>query len=313
MIVTLSGENQHALQYALQQLQRAFTAEHGDLALERIDGDDTDAARFSQALTSVPFLASKKMVVLRTPSKNAGFSETAEQLLANVSEFTEVIIVEPKLDKRLGYYKFLHTQTDFRTYNQLPEHDLVQWLIAEAKRQKIIISRLDAHYLVERIGLNQQLLTGELTKILLYVQAAGRNSINRADIEALTSANPQSTIFEMIDAAFAGRTGRALKLYEEQRALKVEPQQIVAMLSWQLHILALIKAAGVNRTPDDIAKQAKVSPYVIKKNMGTAHKLILLDLKAHVADLVNIDARSKRSALNIDDALKLYIINLAKR
>src|SRR3546814_19438404 len=61
---------------------------------------------------------------------------------------------------------------------------------------------------------------------------------------------PQSTIFELLDAALSGNTRRALELYEEQRSMKVEPQQIIAMLAWQLHVLAVVKAAGERRSEE---------------------------------------------------------------
>src|SRR3954463_24836 len=101
MIVTLSGENSFALQQELRKLADAFLAEHGDMALERVDGEEAEFVRIQEALTSLPFLSNKKMVVLRSPSANKKFVEEAETLLAEVPETTDVVIVEPKLDKRL--------------------------------------------------------------------------------------------------------------------------------------------------------------------------------------------------------------------
>ncbi len=59
---------------------------------------------------SLPFLASKKLVVLRAPSANKQFVEQVETILASVSDTTDVIIIEPKLDKRSAYYKFLKSR-----------------------------------------------------------------------------------------------------------------------------------------------------------------------------------------------------------
>jgi len=102
--------------------------------------------------------------------------------------------------------------------------------------------------------------------------------ITRQTIDLLTEAAPQSTIFELLDAAFAGNAQRAMALYAEQRALKVEPQQIMAMIAWQLHVLAVIKTAG-QRSADEIAKDAKLNPYVVRKSQNIARKLTLPELK----------------------------------
>jgi DNA polymerase-3 subunit delta len=282
-----------------------FVAEQGDLALERVDGEAVEFNRISEALTSLPFLASKKMVLLSRLGANKQFVEQIEQLFEQLPETTDVILVEPKLDKRSVYYKFLKKTTDFREFNQLDLNGLGRWLVDEAKARGGSLSQGDAQYLAERVGLDQQLLSNEIEKLLLYNPA-----ITRETIDLLTEATPQSTIFQLLEVAFAGNAKRAMELFQEQRALKVEPPQIIAMLAWQLHVLALIKTAG-ERSADAIAAEAKISPYVVRKSQAIASKLSLAALKQLVADLLDIDTRSKRTALDADEALQNYLLKLA--
>lgn len=305
MIVTLTGANSWALRRQLKTIVDRFVAEHGELALERLDGEEADLGRIREAVTSLPFLASKKMVVLRRPGTNKQFMEAAEALLKEVPETTDVIIVEPKLDKRLGYYKFLKKTTDYQEFAALDSNGLARWLMQAAKDQGGSLSSNDARYLVERVGLDQQQLVNELDKLLLHDQ-----KISRQSIELLTEPAPQSTIFQLLEAAFAGRPKRTLQLYGEQRALKVEPPQIVAMLAWQLHILAVIKAAG-QRNPAQIAREARLSPYVVQKSAAIAGKLSLSALKDMVDSLLRIDVRSKRDGIDPDEALQHYLLSIA--
>jgi DNA polymerase III delta subunit len=65
MVITLTGENWFGLATALKKLVADFVAEHGDMALEQLDGETADVDRIREALQSAPFLASKKLVVLR--------------------------------------------------------------------------------------------------------------------------------------------------------------------------------------------------------------------------------------------------------
>lgn len=305
MIITLTGENTFGRQQALAQLVDAFVRDHGDLSLERIDGETAEPAQMREALTSLPFLAARKMVVLRAPSASKPFVENIEQLSGEVPETTDVIIVEPKLDKRLSYYKFLQKQTDFREFPELDANGLMRWLSAEAKARGGSLAAGDARYLVERIGVNQQLLAGELEKLLLY-----KPEITRQSIELLTEAAPQSTIFQLLEAAFDANGKRALKLYAEQRAQNVEPPQIIAMLAWQLHVLALIKTAG-DRSAADIAREARLSPFVVQKSQRIARSLTLSRLKKLVSDLLKIDTGIKRTGIDADEALQHYLLTLA--
>ncbi|PIZ63049.1 DNA polymerase III subunit delta [Candidatus Saccharibacteria bacterium CG_4_10_14_0_2_um_filter_52_9] len=305
MIITLTGENSFGLQNELRRLTGAFLSEHGDLALERIDGQEASLEHISEALTGLPFLAAKKLVVLRVPGANKQFAEQAEQLLGNVADTTDVILVEPKLDKRLTYYKFLKKNTDFREFLELDQNGLARWLGETAKQQGGSINFGDARYLVERVGANQQLLANELEKLLLYSPA-----ITRKSIDELTEAAPQSTIFQLLEAAFAGRSRRALDIYKEQRTLKVEPRQIVAMLAWQLHVLAVIKTAG-DRALGEIAKEARINPFVVTKSQGIARSITLAELKKLIADLLKIDTDSKRTSIDIDEALQHYLLTIS--
>ena len=305
MIKTLTGENSFAWQKILREQVDKFIAEFGDLALQRIDGEEAEFSTIQEALTSLPFLSNKKLVVLRSPSKNKDFLEHVEQVLANISETTDVIIIEPKLDKRLSYYKYLKSKTDFQEFNELDINGQSTWLLARAKQLGGSISSNDARYLAERVGLNQQLLGNEIEKLVLYNPA-----VTRQTIDLLTDETPQSTIFQLLEAAFSGNNRKALKLYQEQRALKVEPQQIVAMIAWQLHVLAIIKYAG-DRSIDEIAKDSKLNPYVLRKSQAIADGLKLAELDYLVEQLLDIDAKSKSTSIDIDEALKNYLLRLS--
>ncbi len=306
MITILSGANRYLLQAELKRRIAEFLDSYGDMGLERLDGEEAAYERMQEALQSLPFLADKKLVVLQTPGANKQFIEKVADLINDMPETTDLIIVEPKLDKRSAYYKLLKKQKGYMEFGELDENGLTRWLVQEAKDKGATISSNDARYMIERVGTNQQKLFSEIEKLSLHGAA-----IDRAAIDALTAEIPQSTIFQLLEAAFAGNTRRALELYHEQRMLKVEPQQIIAMLGWQLHILALVKTAG-DRTPDEIAREAKISPYVVKKTASVARRLSLADIKRLVSDLLRIDERLKRESLNADDVLQHYLITLAQ-
>lgn len=305
MITTLTGANSFGLQAKLRELVDAFVAANGDLALERIDGQEQELAKIIEALNGLPFLAAKKLVVLRQPGTNKQFADEAEQLLNDLPETTDVILVEPKLDKRLVYFKFLKNNTEFIEFPELDPSGLARFLVDSAKQQGGSLNQSDARYLVDRVGPNQQLLSNELDKLLLYNKA-----ITRQTIDLLTDPTPQSTIFQLLEAAFAGQAQRALDIYAEQRAMKVEPQQIIAMLAWQLHVLSVIKTAG-DRPAGQIASEARISPYVLGKSQGIANDLSLQELKRLVADLLEIDTESKSTNIDTDEALQLYLLKLS--
>lgn len=305
MIWVFAGENAYQRNANLQQRVAAFVKEHGDFGLERLDGEEADYDRMREALESLPFLAGKKLVVLRAPSANKQFLENAERLLSAVADETDVIIIESKLDKRTAYYKFLKKLPGFTECAELDENGLAAWLSRQAKADGGTLSLSDARYLVGRAGPHQQLLASELQKLLAYQPA-----VTRASIDLLVEPTPQSSVFDLLDAAFAGRSADAMRLYDEQRQARVEPQQIIAMIAWQLHVLAIIKTAG-DADPTIIAKEAKLNPYVVRKSSSVARALTLATLKQHVHSALVLDTRLKSQPLDADDALRHYLLALS--
>jgi DNA polymerase III delta subunit len=128
MVITLTGENNFGWQQALAQIIDDFVSEYGNLALERLDGQEASFEQLQAALTSPPFLAARKLVVLRGPSANKQFVEKFEQILAGIPDTTNAVLVELKLDKRLNYYKVLKKETDFREFPVLDVGGLAHWL-----------------------------------------------------------------------------------------------------------------------------------------------------------------------------------------
>jgi DNA polymerase III delta subunit len=304
MVVTLTGENRFLLSQVLNDLEATFIAEYTDLALERLDGDDHSADRLQESIQSLPFLSPRKLVVLRGPSRQKAFTEHITSLLEGVPETTDLIIVEPKLDRRLAYYKTLKAKTDFREFKELDARGLASWATGYAKEQGGSLGAGDAKLLIDRVGINQQLLRNELDKLLAYEER-----ITKDAILALTESTPQSTVFELLDTAFSGNTKRAIELYREQRALRVEPQAIVGMLAWQLHILAIVKASG-GKSSSEIAQSAKLSPFVVQKSQGLARNLSLTRLSQLIAELLRIDIALKVSSIDADEALQLYLVRM---
>jgi DNA polymerase-3 subunit delta len=304
MTITLSGANDYRISEELHKLLSDFMSTHGDVAVEKLFADEVDYQKIYDALTSLPFLSAKKMVVIWNPSTNKQFVLKAEYLLNNLADSTDIIFVEQKIDKRSSLYKLLKKQTDYREFQELDINRLASGLIDLAKTQKASLSDANARYLIERLGTNQQMLFSELSKVALYDK-----NITKESIDLTTDAIPQSSIFELLDSIFSGNSKKALALYQEQRALQVEPALIISMMVWQFHIISLIKAAR-QLSSDQIAKNAKINPYVVSKTTRIASKITLAQLRQMIRELLELDIRLKTESIDADEAIQLYILSL---
>jgi len=305
MITTITGTNTYLVRARLDEQVADFVNTYGDLGLEKIDADEATYERITEALQSIPFLAEKKLVVIKNPGAQKQLNEQFADLLPTIPDSTDVILVETKPDKRTSFYKTLKNDTNFYEYDELREQELPRWLSDEAKVRGGSLSQSDASYLVGRLGANQLMLSQELDKLLLY-----KADITREQIDLLTEPVPQSTIFELIDAAFSGNHKKSIALYREQRSLRVEPQQIMAMLAWQLHVLAVVKTAEV-KSSDEIAKVARLNPFVVRKSQNITRNLSIGELKRLAADVLALDIKLKSQNIDADEALEYFLLTIS--
>ena len=308
MIITLSGPNDLARRRALDALVADFITENGDMALERLDGEEATAQRMLESVQSLPFLSPRKLVVLREPGKQKDFAGMLEAFIAAADDTTDVVLYEPKFDKRSVYYKTLQKRSDFREFTELDAPALARWAADYAKSRGGTLPPAVASRLVQRIGTDQLRTKHELDKLLAYDPV-----ITPQTIELLTDASLQSSVFELLEAAFSGNRRRAAALYQEQRAQKVDPHELISMFAWQLHILALVKAQGDTAPADVAARATGLKPFVVQKAQRLTRTLPMKTIKNLIGDLLALDLAVKRSSVDADEALQLYMLKLAEK
>lgn len=305
MIKTLTGSNNYLLRAELDSLVEKFVQEYGDMAYETVDADEADYQRLLEAIQNLPFLADKKLIVLRNPGSNKQFAENFADIVDSLPDNNDVVIYEPKLDKRTAYAKLLKKLTDYQLFDEVDTRQLPKWLQERAAELGGSIKPADASYLVSRIGANQQMLDKELEKLVVY-----DSQVSRQSIDQLTEPTPQSTIFQLLETAFAGDLPKTLQTYQDQRTQRVEPQAILPMIAWQLQILAIVKAAG-QRPPDEISKQAGLNPFVVRKSQSLARQLSQARIKQLISSLRQLDVKLKTASVDADEAVLSYLVDLA--
>ncbi len=304
MIVTLAGSNEFMIEFELKKILKEFVAKHGDMAVEQIDGAEADLQEITDSISGISFLFPNKLIILRRGSSNKQFIDSITQIVENIPENNDLIIVEPNIDKRLSYYKTLKKISDFKMYDELDPGQLSRWIEQKVKENGGNINSSDSRHLIEVAGNNQLRISNEIDKLISY-----NPKINRVSIDSLIEPIPQTTIFQLLDAAFSGKNQEILNIYEEQKRQKVAPQQVIAMLTWQIHILAMIKAAG-NASSAEIASKTKTSPYVIGKSMIIANKMSMNEIKDLTSNLLELDIKLKNQTVDADDALLQLLLTV---
>jgi len=304
MIKIITGKNDLLRTQALKSSMSEFSAKYGDLGVERINCPEVEYKDIYNSITSLPFLVERKLVVLYEPSKNSDFIDKLANIDALISDSIDVIIYEPNLDKRSSYYKEIKKLPNFTEYSDLSPNELASWVVDYAKKNSGSISYSDANLLIERVGPNQLLLKNELDKLMLNSQ-----TLTRKIIEEMTEAIPRSSIFNLLDSAFRGDQKTVIKLYDQQKKLRVEAAQIMALIIWQIHILAIIKTSDT-KNADMISKKSKISRYTIDNGIKLLSQISDKKFESIVNDSFELDLKLKTAPIDYDEAVLYFLISL---
>ncbi|MDQ3158635.1 MAG: DNA polymerase III subunit delta [bacterium] len=304
MITTVVGDDSFAVSFFVKKAVSDFEAKYGKLSVEKYDLEENDLQSIFDAIFNFSLLSEDKLVVIRGIDRDKEFAEKLLEKVDSIPDTTDLLLFGGKPDKRAKSYKDLKKSTEFKEFSQSAERDMPGWVVEKAKECGGEISRSDAVYLIDRVGQGKMNLINEIQKLVIYNPKISRDSVNE-----LTVPTPQSTIFQLIDAAFAGNIKKAFELYDEQKAQKVEPMAVVGMIAWQLQILTVL-VMNKKKDQSEIAKAAKISPFVISKNMPLAMRLSRADIKEIIEKAVDLDKTLKNSPVSGDSAVKQFLLEL---
>jgi DNA polymerase III subunit delta len=305
VILTLTGDNSYAAARAERQLVDAFLAKHGANGIERVDAEGLEPVRLPDLLQGATLFAPVRLVILKNVSANKAIQEPLAEALAHAASDTTVVIADAHLDKRTKLYKFLKSTTDFREFPALDEHKLTAWVQQVVSEAGASVSKTDAQHLVQRVGYDQWRLHHEIEKLVSY-----QDDITRGVIDSLVEPSPEGNAFELLDAALAGNTAKVSSIVA---ALKTEedPYKLFGLLASQVHALAVTAAAG-GRSPDVIAKDAGLHPFVVRKTQPIARKLGIPRVQRIAREVADCDWHLKSTGADPWQLLETTLQKIAR-
>lgn len=290
MVSVLSGSNQYAIQTKLSEIKQAFTKLHGVAGVESYTGDQIEAASLGALLGGATLFATHRLVVIKHLTAQKDLAEAFLHQMSRISEEVHIVLVESQLDKRTSLYKTLKKDADFYEFDEPSEAELGSWAQTYVKSNKGTIGADALRLLLQYVGTDQMRLSHELDKLLAYSAAIDTDAVRE-----LIEPNPQDTVFELLERALQGKTDQALRVLNNLENAHEDPFQVANMLIWQTHILAVV-SSSLTQNGSDVAKRAKLNPYVIQKTKNLAVKFSRTKLGAVLDVVAQLDVMLKTTS-----------------
>ncbi len=304
MIVLLTGENEFGISIKQKQLISEYLRSNDSFGLERLDGEVLEISRLRDGVLQLPFLVSKKLIIISKPFSNKLICEALLDIRMHIPDEIDVVLVDSKADKRIKLYKELYADKMVQEFVALKGAGLEKWVTHYATEHGSNISQGDARHLIDRVGADQMRLAREIEKL------AYDELINTARIDSLTDQSLRNTVFDLLDKTFAGKTTDALRMYDDLLANKTDPNEVLALLGWQLHVIALVKYAGEGSSAEIVSKTG-LHPFVAGKTIYVARRLSAEQIKTSISSALRADIAIKTTNIDAADTVKVLLLELS--
>lgn len=299
MISLVLGKNDYAAWQFVKKTKDEFSGDVLEIDAAEVELQEIKNSLESQSLFNI---GGDKLVILN----NASAGKLAiDYILEHIDSIdTELLIYDTSFDKRSGLYKKLKQADKVQEFGELNDQELISWLLDLAKEISAKLDRSTANYLINRVGKDQWLLMNELNKLSSYSK-----NITKENVDELTEKSIDETIFNMLDSLVLANKDKTLQIHDDLMAMGSDPIYIVTMLVWYFHNVAVVKTA--KSTNDyDVAKQYKMSPYVVGKSRKVANRLSKQDLIDIFDLLIRADYQLKNENVNKKQLSQLLIIEI---
>ncbi len=307
-IYLLYGQEGYLKRQYKERFVKAMVPEGDTMNYSCYEGKKTDVKEVIDLAETLPFFAERRLIVLEdTGFFKSGGNDLADYISGGVPATTYFLFVEKEVDKRSRLYKSVRSKGHVVELTAQDENTLRRWVQGLVRKEGKQMQPSDVAYFIGKVGTDMENITKELEKLCCY--CLDRDTLTRADIDAICVTQITNHIFDMVNAVAAKDQRRALDLYYDLLALKEPPMRILALMSKEYRDLFHVKAlAGRGLGRKEIASGAGLHPFVAGKYMELAKRFQMEELRSVMEESADVEQRVKTGLLTDHLAVELFIV-----
>ena len=275
--------------------------------------DAPDASAIIAACETLPFLADKRLVIVREHPALTGRSDADEKLLSYIPNVPEsavlVFLCRGKADARKKLYTAIKKAGGIVSFAPLTDAELNAWVVKAFAGLGKSVSPQTASVLTFTVGSDTALLRREIDK--LAALAGDRDTVTEEDVHAVATRSIECTVFEMVDAVVAGQQGKAFGLLRDMLTAGSDRLGILAMLLRQFRLMQHIKIMQYEKlSPADIKTRLGIAPFAAERCIRQAAGYTGGQVKKAVQICLNAEYKVKSGGWNQEGALEAAMLEI---
>jgi DNA polymerase-3 subunit delta len=298
MIYFYYGEDELGIKRKVDVIKKTFAEKYGRENIAQINAAEAAAEPVLSELVNIGLFSMNRLVIMNNLFINKLLSEQIVDNLPRVHEQTDVVIIEPKPDKRLKLFKTL--VKDYKAKQFALDQNVSGFVAREAEQLGAKIDRAGTNTLIDYTGGDRWRIVSELKKL-----AALDQLITVELISQYVEPELDASAFNLLDDLLAGKRQAALDELEKLR-VKEDATKFFGLLASQVFALSAVVNAG-SRSHGDIAKDIGVHPYAIQKLSSLAKQISKDDVKKYSRIISETDEQIKSSKVEAWTLIRLAI------
>ncbi len=259
--ILLFGPDQGLVTAAATTLRQAtFQEEHADFDLEFFFGGDLNAERLVNSCQSYPFLASRRLVMLKDADQLAAAANQAIlRYLKRPSPTTLLLVLAGNLETQNPLRKAFEASPDTwcMPFYALEGRELRQWLATQLQQEGFQAEEDALQYLCEHLAGDTRNSRQELEKLILFM--GDQRRVRLEDALAMVGETTTHSGFGLAAAITAGQLKEALAILEKLLDSGEEPIALLGMISQRLRRVGLCgELLAQGREPKAVAAQLQI-------------------------------------------------------
>ncbi len=311
------GAEEYIKQQALKQLATKLLPE-GLEEMNQTDMTDPDADALVAAAETLPFMAEKRLVIVRecsllTAGRKSEDERKTDAILDYISHLSPttclVFYIKGKADGRKKLYTLLKKKNAIVDFSPMSDMECADWARRTMRRMGKTLSAEDADRLVFTVGRDAALLKQEMDKLAAYLGT--RDTVTASDIDLICTRSAECTIFQMVDAQVAGNSDQAFALLRDMLRSGEDRFGVLAMLLRQYRILYHMRCLLDEHTPQSAqASLLGIPPFSVGRTQQQARRFEKERLRAAYDFLMDYEFRLKQGLVSQEGCAENAMLRL---
>ncbi|TJX14747.1 DNA polymerase III subunit delta [Tissierella creatinini] len=320
----LMGDEDYLMNECIELVKKKYVSQGMEaLNYSILDGKNISFDVLMNSCETLPFMASKKIVVLRDMSSffsDGDANDGIYDYLDNLGNHLMLLFVDSTNDlkKTTKIYKYYNKLNKVVDFTKLKGKPLNTWVEKTAKKHKVKISSSNVNYFIQNSTyLSRNVvstlydLENEFIKIVSYCK---NGEIQKEDIDLVMIKSLDNNIFDLLASVNRGDVDSSIAIFDNIYHSNEPVHKILFMLTRQIRLMLgynIYRSKGY--ADGEIIDKLQIKPYEYQKISAQARNQSILEQKGYLDTLLQVDKKLKTSPTDERTEVEILLVKLCKR